>query len=156
MRFEDVHGLATSGVETTGIWNALLAAVARSEVDKDPYNYVDVNTALPQTLTLYSNDRVVYRTLVNSGISSRPTALETDPVYLRYVTTTMSGTNPDGTTTATRASRGSATSTAARRCTATSATRYGWPQSLGCVEMPYAHAKVVWPYTPIGTLVTVR
>jgi lipoprotein-anchoring transpeptidase ErfK/SrfK len=32
---------------------------------------------------------------------------------------------------------------------------YGWPQSLGCVEMPYANAGIVWPYTPIGTLVTV-
>jgi lipoprotein-anchoring transpeptidase ErfK/SrfK len=32
---------------------------------------------------------------------------------------------------------------------------YGWPQSLGCVEMPFASAKTVFPYTPIGTLVTV-
>ena len=33
---------------------------------------------------------------------------------------------------------------------------YGWPQSLGCVEMTLSDAKYVWPYTPIGTLVTVR
>jgi lipoprotein-anchoring transpeptidase ErfK/SrfK len=32
---------------------------------------------------------------------------------------------------------------------------YGRPQSLGCVELPPAHAEVVYPYTPIGTLVTV-
>ena len=32
---------------------------------------------------------------------------------------------------------------------------YGWPQSLGCVEMPFANAGAVWPYTPIGTLVTI-
>ena len=32
---------------------------------------------------------------------------------------------------------------------------YGWPQSDGCVEMPPANAAVVWPMTPIGTLVTV-
>ena len=33
---------------------------------------------------------------------------------------------------------------------------YGYPQSLGCVEMPPANAGVVYPYTPLGTLVTVE
>ena len=33
---------------------------------------------------------------------------------------------------------------------------YGYPQSLGCVEMPPANAEVVYPYTPLGTLVTVE
>ena len=33
---------------------------------------------------------------------------------------------------------------------------YGTPQSLGCVEMKYENAKKIWPYTPIGTLVTIR
>jgi len=33
---------------------------------------------------------------------------------------------------------------------------YGWPQSLGCVEMRYNDAHTVFPYTPIGTLVTVH
>jgi hypothetical protein len=32
----------------------------------------------------------------------------------------------------------------------------GTPQSLGCVELPEASAKKVWPYTPIGTLVTIE
>jgi hypothetical protein len=32
----------------------------------------------------------------------------------------------------------------------------GTPQSLGCVELPLASAAKVWPYTPIGTLVTVE
>ena len=32
---------------------------------------------------------------------------------------------------------------------------YGSPQSNGCVEMTYANAALVWPLTPIGTLVTV-
>ena len=33
---------------------------------------------------------------------------------------------------------------------------FGTPQSLGCVELPLAAARKVWPYTPIGTLVTVE
>jgi hypothetical protein len=32
---------------------------------------------------------------------------------------------------------------------------YGSPQSNGCVEMSYADAALVWPLTPVGTLVTV-
>ena len=32
---------------------------------------------------------------------------------------------------------------------------YGFPQSNGCVEMPYSEAEAVWPYTPVGTLVNV-
>ena len=33
---------------------------------------------------------------------------------------------------------------------------FGTPQSLGCVELPEAAAAAVWPYTPIGTLVTIE
>ena len=33
---------------------------------------------------------------------------------------------------------------------------FGSPQSLGCVELPLDEAAQVWPYMPIGTLVTVE
>ena len=33
---------------------------------------------------------------------------------------------------------------------------YGSPQSLGCVEMRLEDAAEIWPYTPVGTLVTVE
>jgi hypothetical protein len=32
---------------------------------------------------------------------------------------------------------------------------YGYPQSVGCVETSVAVASKIWPYTPIGTLVTI-
>ena len=32
---------------------------------------------------------------------------------------------------------------------------YGFPQSVGCVEAPIDTAAKIWPYTPIGTLVTI-
>ncbi len=32
---------------------------------------------------------------------------------------------------------------------------YGFPQSVGCVELPYTAAKAAYPYLPYGTLVTV-
>ena len=33
--------------------------------------------------------------------------------------------------------------------------QYGYPQSVGCVELPYSSAETIWPYTLIGSLVTV-
>jgi len=33
---------------------------------------------------------------------------------------------------------------------------FGTPQSLGCVELPLNQAAKLWPYTPIGTLVTIE
>ena len=59
-----------------------------------------------------------------------------------------------GRTTPTR-SPGWPTSTVATRCT-TSRAASGAPQSLGCVELPYAQAHYVWPYLTYGSLVTVR
>ncbi len=32
---------------------------------------------------------------------------------------------------------------------------YGFPQSLGCVELPLNDAKRAWPYLTYGSLVTV-
>jgi len=33
---------------------------------------------------------------------------------------------------------------------------YGFPQSLGCVELPSSAAKTAWQYLSYGTLVTVQ
>jgi peptidoglycan hydrolase-like protein with peptidoglycan-binding domain len=156
MRFEDVNGMSTEGQPTTQVWNALLSAVDKGKVYRGTYDYVDVNSAIPETLTLYVNMHVIYTTLVNTGIASRPTALETNPVYLRYISTTMTGTNPNGSHYSDPGIPWVSYFRGGEALHGYIRSSYGWPQSLGCVEMPYAHAKVVWPYTPIGTLVTVR
>ena len=92
---------------------------------------------------------------MNTGISASPTDVGTWPVYLRYRTQTMRGTNPDGTKYedpgvpfVTYFYKGEALHGFIRPS-------YGTPQSLGCVEMTFADAEAVWPLTPIGTLVTV-
>jgi lipoprotein-anchoring transpeptidase ErfK/SrfK len=156
MRFEDANNLATTGVATTQVWDALIAAVAGGHVNKIPYAYADVSTGSPETLTIYVNMHVIYSTLVNTGISSRPTAIETNPVYLRFTSTTMSGTNPDGSHYSDPGIPWVSYFNGGEALHGYIRSTYGWPQSLGCVEMPYAHAQVVWPYTPIGTLVTVH
>ncbi len=155
MAFQDVHHLPTSGVADAPTWRALSGAVAANEVDPRPYDYVDVSEASPETLTLYVRGKPAFHATVNTGISVSPTQLGTNPVYLRYQNQIMRGTNPDGTPYADPVSwvsyfyGGDALHQFYR-------STYGWPQSLGCVEMTMSDAAHVWPYTPIGTLVTVR
>ena len=92
--------------------------------------------SLPQTLTLWHDGRVILRTPVNTGIASRPTDLGTFPVYLHLTETTMAGTNPDGShyndpgvPWVNYFSGGDAVHGFSRGS-------YGWPQSVGCVEVP--------------------
>ena len=108
--------------------------------------------SIPETLRVWRNGRVVYSTPVNTGIASRPMAAGTFPVYARYLSTTMRGTNPDGTKYndpgvpyVAYFNGGDAVHGFVRGS-------YGWPQSLGCVELPYSAAAVVFGYDPIGTL----
>jgi hypothetical protein len=155
MAFQNDHGLATDGVASAAVWDALLHAVATHHTDRASYNYVTVSTSLPETLTLYQNMHAIYHTLVNTGISSRPTALTTSPVYLRFITTTMTGTNPDGSHYSDSGIPWVSYFNGGEALHGFIRGSYGWPQSLGCVEMPFSNAQVVYPYTPIGTLVTV-
>jgi L,D-transpeptidase catalytic domain len=156
MAFESDHNDTTDGVASPQIWDALLRAVATHQLDKGTYNYVDVNEALPETLTLYVDMRAIYTTLVNTGISSRPTVFGTFPVYLRFLTTTMTGTNPDGSHYSDPGIPWVSYFNGGDALHGFIRSSYGWPQSLGCVEMPFENAHAVFPYTPIGTLVTVR
>jgi lipoprotein-anchoring transpeptidase ErfK/SrfK len=155
MAFQDVHHLATTGVANAATWNALIASVTTHQVDPRPYDFVDVSEGSPETLTLYVAGVAKFRSLVNTGISVAPTQTGTYPVYVRYVNQIMTGYNPDGSyyadpvTWVSYFHGGDALHQFYRAS-------YGWPQSLGCVEMTMTNAKYVWPYTPIGTLVTVR
>ena len=156
MHFQTYHHLATTGVADTTTWDALLTAVEQSQVDSSPYSYVDVSETLPQTLILYVADKKTFHALVNTGISVSPTVVGTYPVYLRYVTQTMSGTNPDGSHYSDPGIPWVSYFNGGDALHGFIRSTYGWPQSLGCVEMPFNDAKAIWPYTSIGTLVTVR
>jgi hypothetical protein len=155
MAFQSNHALATTGVADPATWNALVTAVAKNDVDPHAYNYVDVTETSPETLTLYVGGVAKFHTLVNTGVPGAVTDLGTYPVYYRYVTQIMRGTNLDGSKYADQVSwvsyfhGGDALHQFYRYS-------YGFPQSLGCVEMTMDAAKFVWPFTPIGTLVTVR
>ena len=156
MNFQVNHGLATTGIVDSATWNTLVKAADDHQVNPASYNYVDVTEASPEVATLYLNGVGKFRTLVNTGISVSPTALGTYPVYLRYISQTMSGTNPNGTHYSDPGIPWVSYFIGGDALHGFIRASYGFPQSLGCVEMPFASAALVWPHTPIGTLVTVH
>jgi peptidoglycan hydrolase-like protein with peptidoglycan-binding domain len=155
MAFETEHGLAADGVAGPEVWAALLSAAALGQRDPAPYSYVLVTKTLPEQATVYENGHAVYATPANTGIPASPTPDGTWPVYERFTSTTMSGTNPDGShyndtgvPWVSYFHGGDALHGFLR-------SSYGFAQSLGCVEMPYANASVVWHDVNYGTLVSV-
>ena len=93
---------------------------------------------------------------VNTGIAGAPTASGTFPVFEHVPVTTMSGTNPDGSTYSDPGIQWVSYFNGGDALHAFSRAQYGFPQSLGCVEMDTSDAGHVYPYTPIGTLVNVE
>ena len=155
MSFEADHGLGTDGVAGPLVWQALLKAAVTNTRHTGPYSYVLVRVRTPESLTVYSAGHVVVQTVANTGIPGRSTQLGTFTVFEHIRSGTMTGTNPDGShyhdpgiPWISYFNGGDAIHGYLRA-------QYGFPQSLGCVELPFAQAAQVWPHTPIGTLVTV-
>ncbi len=153
--FQSNHGLTMTGVMTPPLWRAVVQAAAANKANPSGYTYALASKASPETLTVWHDGHVVMHTLANTGIPAAPTADGTFPVYLRYAFQIMKGTNPDGSHYADPVAwvayfnGGDAVHYFPRGF-------YGAPQSLGCVELPYAQAHYVWPYLTYGSLVTVR
>jgi peptidoglycan hydrolase-like protein with peptidoglycan-binding domain len=154
MAFENNQGLDMDGVAGPQVWKALLTAVAKGQNNPNGYTYAYVSEGSPETLTIWHNGQEVEHTLANTGIPGRTTSLGTYPVYLKYQHQIMKGTNPDGTKYADPVSwvsyfNGSDAVHYYPRAS------YGFPQSLGCVELPNAQAEQSYPYLTYGSLVTV-
>jgi peptidoglycan hydrolase-like protein with peptidoglycan-binding domain len=156
MNFENQNGLKTDGIAGPQVWTDLLADVQSGKGDANPWNYVLVSQSLPESSTVYSNGAVVYSTPANTGVAGAPTANGTFPVYARYTVTTMSGTNPDGSHYVDPGIQWVSYFNGGDALHGFVRASYGFPQSDGCVEMPVANAAVVFPLTPLGTLVTVQ
>ncbi|HEY7965865.1 MAG TPA: L,D-transpeptidase family protein [Solirubrobacteraceae bacterium] len=156
MRFEQDHSLAVDGTAGPLVWHALLSDAIAGRRTHVPYSYVFVKVKLPQLLTLWSAGHVVLTSAGNTGIPSRPTAAGTFPVFEHIAVGTMSGTNPDGSHYNDPGIRWISYFNGGDAIHAYPRASYGTPQSLGCVELPLPAATTVWPYTPVGTLVTVE
>lgn len=151
MAFEAGHGLTVDGVAGPQVWNALTTTTV---ANPHGYTYALASKARPETLTVWHDATIVEQTRANTGIPQAPTSDGTFPVYERLASQVMKGTNPNGTRYADQVEwvayfNGNDAVHYMPRAS------YGYPQSVGCVELPWAPAKAVWPYLTLGTLVTV-
>jgi len=156
MNFESQNGLKTDGLAGPQVWTDLLTDVQSGKGDALPWDYVIVSQSLPETATVYKDGVEVYSTPVNTGVAGAATENGTWPVYARYTVTTMSGTNPDGSHYSDPGIQWVSYFHGGDALHGFVRSHYGSPQSDGCVEMPVANAQVVYPLTPLGTLVTVQ
>jgi peptidoglycan hydrolase-like protein with peptidoglycan-binding domain len=157
MEFERENGLAVDGIPGPEVWGALLADVVSHKDNATPYAYVLVTKTLPEHLTAWVNGVLKFQNFaVNTGTRGATTHNGTFEVFEHVRESHMSGTDVTGThytiTTVPWVSYfdgGDALHYYSRAS-------YGFPQSNGCVEMQLPTAAALWPYTPIGTLVTIQ
>jgi hypothetical protein len=154
MALENRHEMTADGEAGAAVWRALIADVLAHRHYTFGYSYVTVNEG-PQNLVLWHNGRTVMTTPVNTGIASRPTETGTFAVYEHIASGTMSGTNPDGSHYEDPGIPWISYFNGGDALHGFERAQYGFPQSLGCVEMAPSAAGQVWPYTPVGTLVHV-
>jgi peptidoglycan hydrolase-like protein with peptidoglycan-binding domain len=155
MAFENTTGMNVDGQASPALWNALITAAVHDQNNTFGYTFVQVSEGSPETESTWHSGKTVVSGLVNTGIPAAPTAQGTFAVFEHALSVTMSGYNPDGSYYSDPGipfvsyfNGGDALHYFARG-------GYGYPQSLGCVEMPYSEAESVYPYTPIGTIVQV-
>jgi peptidoglycan hydrolase-like protein with peptidoglycan-binding domain len=151
MAFQNDHGMTADGVPGPAAWKALITAAVSGHPSSFGYTWVDVSLS-GQKLTLWHSGKTVMTTAVNTGIPSRPTDPGTFAVYEHLRVTTMSGTNPDGSHYNDPGIQFVSYFNGGDALHAFTRAQYGFPQSLGCVEMALGPAGQVWPYTPIGTI----
>jgi peptidoglycan hydrolase-like protein with peptidoglycan-binding domain len=155
MQFERVNGLTVDGIAGPQVWHQLIQDRLLGRTSPDGYTYIDVTEQLPETLELWVNGQLVLSSLANTGIPATPTYLGTFPIYERLPFQIMRGHNPNGVPYADPVhwinyfKGGDAVHGFLRAA-------YGFPQSLGCVELPIPIAETVYHWVHYGTLVTVN
>lgn len=162
MSFEEAHGLEVDGLAGPVVWEEVMKATIAGDVKPEKgaaagYTYVWVNKSEPETVNVWHNGKMILSEApANTGIPGAETEAGTFPVYLRYEETTMSGENPDGSHYSDPGIKWVSYFNGGDALHQFDRASYGSPQSLGCVEMPEEEAAAIWPYTPIGTPVTIN
>jgi peptidoglycan hydrolase-like protein with peptidoglycan-binding domain len=156
MKFEDENGLTVDGLPGAAVWHKLIENAIAGKRLTSGYSYVYVHRAVPQTLTLWHNGHTVLNAAANTGISGAETEPGTFPVFEHLPETTMSGTNPDGSHYEDPGIKWVSYFNGGDALHNFDRASFGTPQSLGCVELPLAASAEIYPYTPIGTLVTIE
>jgi hypothetical protein len=156
MSFERVNKYpVNNGQPDESLWNTMLSDLANGQKNPRGYSWVLVNKAQPESVTIFHDDKVIFHSLANTGIAATPTPDGSFAIYKRFISTTMQGTNPNGTPYVDHNvpyvnyfHYGDAIHGFVRAS-------YGFPQSLGCVELPIAEAKIAWGLLHYGDVVTI-
>jgi lipoprotein-anchoring transpeptidase ErfK/SrfK len=154
--FEGDHGLPLSTVPTQQMWVELIADETLAKRNPKPYTWVTVSKTIPETLQVHEDGKIALSSPTNTGVPGADTAPGIFPIYIRYVATTMIGTNVDGShyndpgvPWVNYFNGGDAVHGYIRPS-------YGTPQSNGCVELPIATAEKVYNMLALGDLVIVQ
>jgi peptidoglycan hydrolase-like protein with peptidoglycan-binding domain len=153
--FQSDHGLEPTGEPNAATWRLLLIVDALYHRNPQPYTWVSVTESIPETLEVHRGHGVALTSPVNTGVAGAETAQGIFPIFARYTSTTMTGTNPDGSHYSDPGvpwvnyfNGGDAVHGFPRGS-------YGTPQSNGCVELPIETAARVYPMLQIGDIVWV-
>jgi lipoprotein-anchoring transpeptidase ErfK/SrfK len=156
MTFQSAHELAPTGEPSVATWKALYKANEHAQRDKDPYTFVTVTETIPETLEVHRGNHVALSTPVNTGVPGAETAQGIFPIVTRFESTTMVGTNPDGSKYSDPGvpwvnyfNGGDAVHGFPRGS-------YGTPQSNGCVELPIDTAETVYGMLQLGDIVEIE
>jgi hypothetical protein len=156
MKFENANEMTVDGVSGPAVWSALLNYVLAGKRLHEAYSYVYVHRETPETMTLWSAGHTIETSPANTGISGAETELGTFPVFEHIPEGTMSGTNPDGSHYEDPGIKWISYFNGGDALHNFDRASFGTPQSLGCVELPLEAAAKEWPYTTIGTLVSIE
>jgi lipoprotein-anchoring transpeptidase ErfK/SrfK len=155
MVFQADNGLEATGTPDAATWKALFEATLRNRRTHAPYTFVTVSETIPETLEVHRGSHVVLSSPVNTGVPGAETAQGTFPIFSRFTSTTMTGTNPDGSKYSDPGvpwvnyfNGGDAVHGFPRGS-------YGTPQSNGCVELPIETAQKVYAMLRLGDIVVV-
>lgn len=154
------HLGAQSGLSSS-VWSTLLRLGRQPAAHRNAagftYALVDKNVGnnQPENITIYQDGRVALFSPANTGISASPTVDGTFPVFLRFQNQIMKGTSPFGGKYADPVSW-VAYFDGSQAVHYIARDQYGFPQSFGCVELPWAAAERAFALLQLGTLVTVE
>ena len=153
--FQADHNLEATGEPNARTWRLLLAVEGLNHRNPRPYTWVSVTESLPETVEVHEGSHVAISTPANTGVAGAETERGIFPIYARYVSTTMTGTDPNGThyvapdvPWVNYFNGGDAVHGYPRAS-------YGFPQSNGCVELPIGTAAAIYPRLQIGDIVWV-
>lgn len=155
MAFESDTGLATDGVAGPLVWAALIKAALSGSPTSSNYSYVQVSESQPEQLVLWHNGTVALTTPANTGVPGATTPTGTWPIYARYQTTTMTGTDPNGVHYSDPGVPWVNYFLGGDAVHGFTRAQYGFPQSNGCVELPIGAAQTAFGLLYVGAMVTI-